>query len=165
MKLPDKYYEVRKSLPVAEVNFGVGGVKLFSVAELDEGQIGYSVTSDGKSLYGDETGSWQRSWVVIGYETACGDPLFIDTHASALPVFTAIHGEGEWEPVQIAPSLETFAKCIEEFSRISVGRSNPVEHAANPVPDNQREAFLRRIAALNQASRAPEFWELLVGES
>ena len=80
----------------------------------------------------------------MGYETGCGDPLFVDTGVSELPVFTAMHGEGAWEPVQVAISVEAFAKCIEEFSRISVGRNNRVEREANPVSDGERVAFLQQ---------------------
>jgi hypothetical protein len=163
MNVPEPYNEVRRSLRVAEVNFGIGGIKLFSLVELDGAQIGYSVAPDGKPLWGNEPGAWQASWVVIGYETGCGDPLFIDTHAIALPVFTAIHGEGEWEPFQIASSFEVFARCVEEFSRIAIGRSNPVELAANPVRDDERSMYLRRIAEMNQSHSAPEFWDVLLG--
>jgi len=125
MTLPDRYNKVRETLSSTEVSYGCGGIKLFSGAEVEDGQIGYSVSPDGSSLCSDEAGAWQANWVVIGYETACGDPLFTDIDAAALPVFTAIHGQGAWEPVQIAASIEAFAKCIEEFSRISVGRGNP----------------------------------------
>ena len=73
-----------------------------------------------------------------------------------------MHGKGAWEPVPVAASVEAFAKCIEEFSRISVARSNPVEREANPVSDDERTVFLRRIAELNQISSAPEFWGVLL---
>jgi len=122
--MPDRYNQVRKSLSGAKVSYGCGGIKLFSAAEVEDGQIGYSVSRDGSSLCSDENGAWQPNWVVIGYETACGDPLFVDTDAATLPVFTATHGQGAWEPIQIAASVETFGKCIDEFSRISSGRGN-----------------------------------------
>lgn len=162
MKLPDRYNAVRENFPVGEVSYGCGGVRLFSAGELADGQIGYSVAPDGSSLCSGEAGAWQPNWVVIGNETACGDPLFVDIRATTLPVFTAMHGEGAWEPVQVAVSIEAFAMCIEEFSRISVGRSNPVEREANPVGEDERTDFLRRIAELNHTSNAPEFWDVLL---
>ncbi len=161
MKIPERYIEIRRNLPIAEVSFGCG-IKLLSVAEVEDGQIGYSVGPDGKSLCSGVTGAWEPNWIVIGCETACGDPIFIDIRAVALPVFTAIHGEGTWEPTQIATSIEAFVKCIQEFSRISVGRKNPVEHDANPLSEADRTAFLRRIARVNQATTAPEFWDVLL---
>lgn len=162
MKMPDRYREVFAGLPKSEVSFGSGGIKLFSASEFEGGQVGYSVAPDGKPLCGDETGAWQSNWIVVGYETGCGDPLFIDTGASELPVFTAMHGEGAWVPVEVAISVKAFAKCVEEFSRISVGRSNPAEHEANPVGDEERVAFLHSIAQANQTNDAPEFWEVLL---
>jgi len=162
MKLSERYNEVRESLPTHEVSFGSGGIKLFSAAELEDGQVGYSVGPDGASLCSGEAGAWQPSWFVIGYETGCGDPLFVDVDVVALPVFSAMHGEGTWEPVQVAASFEKFAQCVEEFSRIAVGRSSPVEREANPVSDEERTSFLRRVAQLNQTSGAPEFWDLML---
>ena len=162
MKLPDRYNEVRKTLPVAEVSYGCGGIKMFSAFDLGDGQVGYSVAPDGSSLCSGGTGAWHSNWVVIGYEMACGDPLFIDIDAPSLPVFTALHGEGAWEPIQVAASIEAFGKCIEEFSRISAGRRNPVEREANPIGSDERTVFLHRIAELNRTTSAPEFWDVLL---
>src|SRR5262249_16007758 len=58
-----------------EVSFRCGGIKLLNLAELEDGQIGYSVTPDGKSLCSGEAGAWDPNWLVIGHETACGDPI------------------------------------------------------------------------------------------
>jgi hypothetical protein len=73
-----------------------------------------------------------------------------------------MHAAGTWEPAQVAASVETFAKCLEEFSRMATGRSTPVEREANPVSDEERLSFLRRIAQLNETSGAPEFWDFLL---
>jgi hypothetical protein len=107
-------------------------------------------------------GPEQPAWVVIGYETGLGDPLFLDTALASLPVFTAMHGEGTWKPVPVARFVEALGLCLEEFARISEGRSNPVECEANPVSDDERTVFLRRVAELNQARNAPEFWNILL---
>ncbi len=162
MKLPNRYNEVRGSLPTAEVSYGCGGIKLFSAAELEEGQVGYSVAPDGTSLCSREAGAWQPHWLVVGCETACGDPLFIDFEIAASPVFTAMHGAGTWEPARVAASVETFAKCLEAFSHMATRRSTPVEREANPLSDEERLSFLRRIAQLNETSGAPEFWDFLL---
>jgi len=162
MKLPDRYNKLREHLPSNEVSYGIGGIKLFSAGELEDGQLGYSVAPDGNSLCSGERGAWQPNWVVIGYETGLGDPLFLDIDLASLPVLTAMHGEGAWKPVLVATSIEAFGMCFEEFARISQGRSNPVECEANPVSDDERTVFLRRVAELNQASSAPEFWNVLV---
>lgn len=161
MDIPKRYKEIRKALP-GEVSFGCGGISLSAVEGLEQEQVGYSMAADGTTLCKEQDGAWRASWVVIGHETACGDPIFIDTATEAMPVFTGIHGEGAWRPNPVASSAEAFAKCVQEFSRISIGRSNPVELEAKPVDDHERTGFLRRIAELNRTSSAPEFWGVLL---
>lgn len=161
MSVPARYIDLRKSLP-DEVSFGCGGIKIFSAAEIEKQQLGYSVAPDGSSLCTGVEGAWQPNWLVIGHETALGDPIFIDPDAAAMPVFTAMHGVGAWEPAQIATSGQAFANCMNEFSRISAGRANPAERDSNPVSDDERKRFLDRMAELNGLASAPEFWDLLL---
>jgi hypothetical protein len=162
MNLPPRYNEVRVALPAGEVAFGCGGIKLFGATEIEQGQVGYSVASDGKSLCSGTRGAWQPSWTVIGYETACGDPLFIDTDDAALPVLTAIHGEGAWEPQPVAISIDAFVQSLQEFARISEGRNNPVERDNNPLPEAERDKFLRRVEELNLMRFKSDFWAVLL---
>ena len=109
-----------------------------------------------------DRGAWRPNWTVIGYETASGDPLFIDTDDSALPVLTAVHGEGAWEPQLVAISTVAFARSFEEFARISEGRRNPVERNNNPLSDAEHDSFLRRVTELNAAQFQPDFWAVLL---
>ena len=97
MALPDRYNRVRETLSSTEVSYGCGGIKLFSAAEVEDGQI--------------------------GYETACGDPLFTDIDAATLPVFTAIHGQGAWEIVSTSfgtplPKTEVGADVIRQIQTL-----------------------------------------------
>ena len=161
MDIPSQYQMIRNALPT-EVSFGCGGIALLPLDEIEQAQLGYSVTSDGASLCSGEDGAWQLNWLVIGHDTACGDPVFIDSRRLTMPVFTAMHSEGAWRPKQIATSLDTFAKCLEEFSRIFQGRSNPMEREANPVSDEERTSYLQRIAELNGIASSPEFWDALL---
>jgi hypothetical protein len=162
VNLPSRYNEVRAALPVDEVAYGSGGIKLFRAAEIEQGQVGYSVAPDGKSLCSRDRGAWRPNWTVIGYETACGDPLFIDTDDSALPVLTAIHGEGSWEPQPVAISFDAFVRSLEEFARISEGRTNPAERDNSPLSDAERDSFLQRVTELNGAQFQPDFWAVLL---
>jgi hypothetical protein len=82
-------------------------VELYAPAELEAGQVGYSVDVEGRSLIGGD-GGWRAEWVVIGIETLLGDPIFVDVTTPQLPVFTAMHGMGKWDPELIADSLEQF---------------------------------------------------------
>lgn len=160
MNIPDRYRNVRQLIP-DEVNFGSGGIRLFALADIEEGQVGYSIAADGTSLCSKEDGAWRSCWVVIGCETACGDPIFIETDTAAVPVFTAMHGQGSWHPNPVATSPEIFAKCVDAFSKIAAGRGNPMELQDHPLTDEERKDYLGRIAELNQTSTVPEFWHVL----
>jgi hypothetical protein len=162
MSVPDGYAPVLAKLPTLEVSFDVGGLKLFPVSSLEDAQVGYSRTHDGKSLVGQDSGAWKGNWMVIGRETCCGDPIFIDVEDTRLPVFTAMHGEGSWNPQQIAISIEAFAASFQEFALVAKLRTSPVALKEHPVEDAERAAFLSRIEHLNQGLTGQEFWELMV---
>ena len=59
-----------------------------------------------------------------------------------LPVFTAVHGTGDWTPVQIADSFKTFKKTLKMVSDISVGGEYPVLLKKNPIGDSERKNAL-----------------------
>lgn len=134
MNLPNDYKHFLETVKVQEISYGCGGIRLFSAEEVGEGQIGYALSADGTSFCDGSQGSWRRNWIVIGYETARGDPLFFDTDEPALPVFTAPHGEELWKPELVAASIGSFEKSLMLFARIAEGRRNPVEREKNPLP-------------------------------
>ncbi len=162
MSVPDGYATVLAKLPTLKVSFDVGGLELFPAWSLENAQVGYARTPDGKSLLGQDGGAWKANWMVIGREACCGDPIFVDVEDASVPVFTARHGEGSWNPQQIAISIEAFAACFQEFALIARSRTNPVEIQEHPVEDAERAAFLSRIEQLNAGSTGQEFWELMV---
>ncbi len=43
---------------------------------------------------------------MIGTDEDLGDPFFVDLAEPELPVLTATHGAGSWDPEPVAPSLE-----------------------------------------------------------
>ena len=59
-------------------------------------------------MSGIREGEWKKTWVVIANEDLNGDPIFIDLDDSRLPVYTAPHGAGHWEPVLLASSFSGF---------------------------------------------------------
>jgi len=162
MNLPSRYLEARKRLSFDQVSLGYGGIKVFPLREIEEAQVGYSVSPDGAPLCGSEPGDWNANWIVIGYETGLGDPLFIDAGNPDLPVFTAMHGESSWNPDLIGKTPEAFAASFDEFREIAAKRQDPISLEENPITDGERKAFLQRIAELNGIEFAPEFWSVLV---
>ncbi len=80
-----------------------------------------------------------------------------------IPVFSAIHGEGVWEPTIVAPSLSVFAQCIKELQGFAAGRTNPVELDANPPTLEQQAQFLRVIRSLTNGDLDPlGFWAVQI---
>ena len=155
---PGWYADWRATLDSDTVEYGVGGIQLFRCDELPRGQVGFAVALDGESLVGVGPGYWRPEWVVIGHETACGDPIFASDETPH-PVFSAMHGEGSWDPKLVAPSLEAFAHCLRAFQRFAVGRSSSIEINANPPTPEQQGQFLTVIRSLtNRNQDALGFW-------
>jgi len=149
-------------LPSFQVSYGIGGIEVFAESTLEERQLGYSVAPNGRSLYGSAQGEWHPAWIVIGQETACGDPIFIDIASSNVPVLTAMHGEGSWDPTLIAISLDAFAQCVKEFAAIAQGRVNPIAVEANPITALERTSFLERMEKINGGQADLEWWSVLL---
>jgi hypothetical protein len=159
MKLPDLLVKTLDGLKPLEISYGAGGLKVFAATEFEAEQIGFAVDTDGSSLCDTDEGCWQSNWIVIGLDTGLGDPIFIDTQSDEFPVFTAIHGEGSWEPEPVAISLKAFAQCWGEFANIAKGRSNPVEQDENPPTEEEIDGFLSRVQKINGAKADIEFWQ------
>jgi hypothetical protein len=142
--IPESYPLRRSSLGFDAVPYGVGGIELYQVGELEGAQTGYSVDTEGRSLTGSDPGDWSSDWIVFGFETACGDPIFLSS-GQPHSVFTAMHGEGDWSPDVVAPSIEKFWDCLEIFRGFAAGRGSPGELEANPPNDTEIEAYLQAL--------------------
>lgn len=151
------------NLKQCDIGFDCGGITLYAAEELDEAQLGYARHPDGTSLVGSEPGGWRETWVVIGHETACGDPIFVDTSDEAFPVFTAMHGVGEWNPDQVAMSYDAFLQIVEHFAEVAAGRENPAALEAKPMTQAEFDAFVA-FAAARSGNEDNQFWELLVSD-
>lgn len=159
----DAYLHLLHTVSPHNVSFGAGGVDVLPAGEIRDAQVGYAVDPDGNPLTGNGEGDWRTSWLVIAAETTCGDPIFIDLDQPGMPVHTAMHGMGDWEPERIADSAALFFRALERVRGVAAGREHPVALAANPLPAAERGAVLREIAAMNPRSD-PSFWESLLEE-
>src|SRR3954447_7825031 len=110
----DRYVTRRRSVTVDEVSLGYQTLRLLPADELTEAQEGYSGAG------------WPPHWLVIAQEDLLGDPIFTDLSDELLPVYTAAHGEGVWEPVQIADSFDGFVLALGQVASVSGGREHPV---------------------------------------
>ncbi|SDP15189.1 hypothetical protein SAMN04487897_14028 [Paenibacillus sp. yr247] len=146
------------SFPLKEVSIGYRTVTLFSSDELEKAQIGYSIDKNGQSLTGNADGDWLQSWLVIGYEDETGDPIFIDIEHNQFPVYTAMHGAGDWEPHKIAVSLKSFIFALGYIKELSVGRENPVALEKKPIPTEEQVRVLKIISETIKHIEI-DFWE------
>jgi len=75
------------------------------------------------------------------------------------PVFTAMHGTDSWDAQLVAPSLESFWKCVVLFREIARNRANPVQLEMNPPADEEINAFLNGLHRLCDGNEtAISFW-------
>lgn len=140
--------------------FGCHGIELVAGNKIDEAQFGYSVTVDGVDLSSDEDGRWQKSWVVIGSDTEVGDPFFVDTAVSSLPVYTAMHGIGTWEPMEVAASFDGFLRSL-EFLQIT-GSQQQVLIEPDEKTITETKQLDRIQEKLIELSGNDEFWSLFM---
>lgn len=71
----------------------------------------------GESLVSEADGAWHPDWYAIA-QTGLDDPIFIaaDQADRGYPVYYAPHGAGRWDALEIAPSLETFARLLQALA-------------------------------------------------
>jgi hypothetical protein len=102
-------------------------------------------------------------WLVIAREDELGDPIFADISKPVWRVLTAPHGEGDWQPEQIADSFENFVAALELVRHVARGRETPVAREANPISDSERERVLAAITRANPDA-STTFWETWLEE-
>lgn len=157
-------YEIMLSAIMPEISFGCTTIHVYQPAEIEAGQVGYSISSDGKLLIGEKDGDWRGTWLVIGYDETCGDPIFINTDEEGYPVYTAMIGKGRWDPVLIAVSLRAFGKALSAIATVAKGREYPVALEQNPLSRPEEEAALATIRQHNPKIDLG-FWQTLLSES
>jgi hypothetical protein len=147
-----------------EVSFGCSTIRVYRPRELASGQVGYSISPTGESLSGDKNGNWRKTWLVIGYDETCGDPIFIDTAEEGYPVYTSLIGQGRWDPQRIAVSLVAFARSLSAVAAIAQGREHPVALENRPLTPREKDATLATIRQHNPRLDIG-FWENLLSNS
>ncbi|KPW39464.1 hypothetical protein ALP99_03872 [Pseudomonas syringae pv. tomato] len=73
-----------------------------------------------ESLVSDAEGDWKPEWYVIAM-TGLDDPVFLAVNeaGSGYPVYTAVHGAGRWDAIQIAPSLAAFGRLLKALAEVN----------------------------------------------
>ncbi|EJQ45995.1 Uncharacterized protein BWINRASL_04524 [Bacillus mycoides] len=104
MKQQPKIAELLKRIETSkqqDIELGSYEIYVFSESELEKGQIGYRYDKHKNSLISNESGKWQEGWIVIGYETDMGDPVFVNVDEDTYPVYTAERGTETWQSIYI----------------------------------------------------------------
>ncbi|KEK24497.1 hypothetical protein [Bacillus gaemokensis] len=89
-------------------------IYLFHENELEDGQIGYRYDKNKNTLISEKKGDWQEGWIVIGYETDMGDPIFVDIENPIYPIYTAEKGSEIWEPICIVNRIDDIINQLKD---------------------------------------------------
>jgi len=143
-----RYTQAASAIALPQIKFGAGGITFFPHNELDKEQIGYEGTG------------WKKSWLVIARENTCSDPIFVDASDQELPVFTAWHGEGAWDPQPVAASLSKFSEALVFLKPFCANREHPVGLAAHPLSSAERATLGEGLGRI-LGTPVPSFWEVL----
>lgn len=100
---------------------------------------------------------WQGTWLVIARDTEMGDPYFVDISSDDLVVYTAIHGEGEWQLEQVASSLAGFVKCMQTLTTAAKQEYAQMIPEDFTIQDNEHISSLE-VSLIEQA-QTKEFWQ------
>ena len=158
--MQDGIRQFRKALKLAgprEVSVGYQTVYLYRLSVLRRRQVGYSRDLNGKSLISGRRGAWRDTWLVVGHDDLCGDPIFVDLSDLRFPVFTAPHGTNRWDPTLIAASFEQFLTGLKLVQSLSRGRTSPVALEEKPLTRTERAALRRGVRSLGSGIDAA-FW-------
>lgn len=151
-------------LPAAAAScyFGFAGFAMESRGNFDKAQLGYRTHPDGHDLTGDSAGSWKDSWYVVGRDTVVGDPFFVDLNAENLPVYTAMHGTGSWEPSLVSSSLAGFMSALAYLQGKSGQDADLVEPDENTISDKKELKKIYRHLISLCGEEASFFWECFI---
>lgn len=144
---------------VQDVALGYSEINFFSNKKLIEEQVGFRVDLKGNSLITGNPGDWQEEWLVIAIDSL-GDPIFVDTSLPQLPVLTATHGEGVWEPEMIADNLDKLETIVSMLNKLSKNRTSPVDLEANPINPKEVNIILTEIEKQNPNSEI-SYWQTI----
>lgn len=139
-KLPEELFKV----DVKDIEIGAGGIYLYDKKEIEEAQIGYRYDDEGnqiKDWFGDE-------YVVIGQETACGDPIIAKIDEEDIPIYYMFHDD--WSTFGLlSKSFSQFEDLLKMVEEINLYDKEDCEQFLNSLKKELPE-------------NAYDFWEGLI---
>lgn len=158
---PQQKKEIKESLQELNIVFReikeYVNIDIFSFEQLNKHQLGYSVDPEGNSLITKEEGSWKRNWVVIAYDTLCGDPIIVDINEEGYPVSILFHGLGSWEAGSfLSNSMSSFTNSLKEVTYLLDKKNKQI------IGKKDFESMLKRIVVDNNGFSDYDTWESLL---
>ncbi|NVJ61555.1 MAG: hypothetical protein HWE27_14260 [Gammaproteobacteria bacterium] len=151
-----------KANRLKDVYFGTTGFRVADESSIDRFQLGYSKDKDGKYISGSSEGDWQKTWVVIATDTEVGDPIFVDTSKSSLPVYTAMHGVGEWDAELVATSLSSFLEILSYLYQLTKQEFALIEPNERTITNPKELAAIE--SKLIEISGEKDYWQNFIEE-
>jgi len=141
---------------LARISIGYQEIEVANSTTFNAFQHGYRINPvKKKSLIGKKSGDWKESWFVVA--SIEGDPVFFQE--TDLAVYTAMHGQGEWEESKVCTSLGALTSLLNQLKKISINRESPVALEKNPITRNELKEYFKLVS---QKSDNRGFWELFV---
>lgn len=102
-----------------------------SIEHFNTFQTGYKI--DDNNVQSGFKSSW---WVICS--NYFNDPFFVDFDESeqGFPVYFAFHGQGVWQPLLLAPSLNEFEKILLNIQKVQGNSSEYIAYLKNYVDLN-----------------------------
>ncbi|WKE67103.1 hypothetical protein PVT67_07670 [Gallaecimonas kandeliae] len=152
-----KIIDAIKLSGLKEVYFGANGFSIADENSINDLQLGFSLHPDGTDLTGSNEGDWKKGWIVIGTDTVVGDPFFVDTNQPLLPVYTSMHGMGEWSAELVSASLPSFLETLSYLSCLSKQESARIDPDENTITDTKELSAIEK--KLNEISGEKCYWK------
>ncbi|TWX65406.1 hypothetical protein [Colwellia sp. C1TZA3] len=149
-----------------EVFFGPQGFKQVATQdELNKAQLGFGISELGQAAASDDLsseakGCWQASWQVFARDTELGDPYFVDTNQTELPVYTGFLAEAGWEVEQVATSLVSYIACMQLL--FNHGQQTQAQFFPDPNSVIDETILQQLQQQLIELSGCQHFWQLFM---
>ncbi|MGN7478162.1 SMI1/KNR4 family protein [Solibacillus silvestris] len=156
--------EIKKNLAFINLEYkkikNYVNFEVFPFEQLAEYQIGYSIDSDGNSLVTDEKHSWDDYWIVIAYETMCGDPIIIELNENGCPVSILMHGMGSWGAGSfLANSMESFFYILKDIAGFLTEKG--IVNGKRTIQNKELRALLNNFSEKDEYADL-DIWESLL---
>lgn len=109
------------------------------ISELTEFQYGYRFNPISKeSLIGNKEGDWKEEWYVI-CSNYFNDPFIVNILEGSddFPIYSARHGEGEWNLKKICNSITEFRSVLNKIKTLEKKPIQAIEYIKSINFENQ----------------------------